>query len=116
MSGACVLGFHCSHEQQSPSTLLRIASRAAQAGFTVAMCSDHFHPWREQQGLSGFAWSGVGPALQATGMSFGTVCAPGQRYHPAVVAQAAATLSEMFPDRFWLALGSGEALNESITG
>ena len=49
-------------------------------------------------------------------MSFGTVCAPVQRYHPAVIAQAAATLSEMFPDRFWLAIGSGEALNESITG
>jgi coenzyme F420-dependent glucose-6-phosphate dehydrogenase len=49
-------------------------------------------------------------------MSFGTVCAPGQRYHPAVIAQAAATLSEMFPNRFWLAVGSGEALNESITG
>ena len=49
-------------------------------------------------------------------MSFGTICAPGQRYHPAVIAQAAATLSEMFTDRFWLAVGSGEALNESITG
>ncbi len=49
-------------------------------------------------------------------MSFGTICAPGQRYHPAVIAQAAATLSEMFKDRFWLAVGSGEALNESITG
>jgi coenzyme F420-dependent glucose-6-phosphate dehydrogenase len=49
-------------------------------------------------------------------MSFGTVCAPGQRYHPAVIAQAAATLSEMFSERFWLAVGSGEALNESITG
>jgi G6PDH family F420-dependent oxidoreductase len=49
-------------------------------------------------------------------MSFGTVCAPGQRYHPAVIAQAAATLGEMFADRFWLAVGSGEALNESITG
>lgn len=49
-------------------------------------------------------------------MSFGTVCAPGQRYHPALIAQAAATLSEMFANRFWLAVGSGEALNESITG
>jgi alkanesulfonate monooxygenase SsuD/methylene tetrahydromethanopterin reductase-like flavin-dependent oxidoreductase (luciferase family) len=49
-------------------------------------------------------------------MSFGTVCAPVQRYHPAVIAQAAATLTEMFSDRFWLAVGSGEALNESITG
>jgi coenzyme F420-dependent glucose-6-phosphate dehydrogenase len=80
------------------------------------MCSDHFHPWSERHSHSGFAWSWLGAALHATGMSFGTVCAPGQRYHPAIIAQAAATLSEMFPDRFWLALGSGEALNESITG
>ena len=54
--------------------------------------------------------------MQATSLTFGTVCAPGQRYHPAVIAQAAATLGEMYPDRLWLALGSGEALNESITG
>jgi probable non-F420 flavinoid oxidoreductase len=80
------------------------------------MCSDHFHPWTERQGQSGFAWSWLGAALQATALSFGTVCAPGQRYHPAVIAQAAATLAEMFPDRFWLAIGSGEALNEAITG
>ena len=116
MSRPCVLGFHCSHEQHPPSALLRIASRAAEAGFTAAMCSDHFHPWSERQGHSGFAWSWLGAALLATPMSFGTVCAPGQRYHPAVIAQAAATLGEMFPDRLWLAVGSGEALNESITG
>jgi G6PDH family F420-dependent oxidoreductase len=54
--------------------------------------------------------------LEGTTLSFGTVCAPGQRYHPAIVAQGAATLSTMFEERFWLALGSGEALNESITG
>ena len=76
----------------------------------------HFHPGR-RQGHSGFAWSWLGAALGTTDrMSFGTVCAPIQRYHPAVIAQAAATLAEMYPDRFWLALGSGEALNESITG
>jgi probable non-F420 flavinoid oxidoreductase len=80
------------------------------------MCSDHFHPWSERQGQSGFAWSWLGAALEATRLSFGTVCAPGQRYHPAVIAQAAATLSEMFPGRFWLAVGSGENLNEHITG
>jgi probable non-F420 flavinoid oxidoreductase len=80
------------------------------------MCSDHFAPWSSRQGNSGFAWSWLGAALQATGLSFGVVNAPGQRYHPAVVAQAAATLSEMFPGRFWLALGSGEASNEHITG
>ncbi|HEX2475410.1 MAG TPA: TIGR03557 family F420-dependent LLM class oxidoreductase, partial [Lacipirellulaceae bacterium] len=63
-----------------------------------------------------FAWSWLGAALSTTNVSFGTVCAPGQRYHPAVIAQAAATLAEMFPGRFWLAVGSGEALNEHITG
>jgi coenzyme F420-dependent glucose-6-phosphate dehydrogenase len=116
MPSACTLGFHCSHEQHPPSRLLRIATLAAEAGFVAAMCSDHFHPWSDRQGHSGFSWSWLGAALQASTMSFGTVCAPGQRYHPAVIAQAAATLSEMFPDRFWLAVGSGEALNESITG
>ena len=54
--------------------------------------------------------------MQGTPLSFGTVCAPGQRYHPAIIAQAAATLAEMYPDRFWIAVGSGEALNEAITG
>jgi probable non-F420 flavinoid oxidoreductase len=107
---------HFSHEQLPPSLLLRHAVLAAQAGFEHAMCSDHFQPFSERQGHSGFAWSWLGAALAATPMSFGTVCAPGQRYHPAIVAQAAATLGEMFPDRFWVAVGSGEAVNESITG
>lgn len=111
-----MIGFHCSHEQHSPSALLRYATLAAQAGFAHAMCSDHFAPWSARQGHSGNAWSWLGAALQATPMTFGTVCAPGQRYHPAIVAQAAATLAEMYPDRLWLALGSGEALNEAITG
>jgi probable non-F420 flavinoid oxidoreductase len=110
------IGFHCSHEQYPPSTLLKIARGAADAGFASAMCSDHFAPWTERQGHSGFAWSWLGAALEATTASWGTVCAPGQRYHPAVIAQASATLAEMYPDQFWLAIGSGEALNESITG
>jgi coenzyme F420-dependent glucose-6-phosphate dehydrogenase len=110
------LGYHCSHEQHPPSTLLRHARQAEAAGFTAAMCSDHFHPWIERQGHSGYTWSWLGAALQATRLSFGTVTAPGQRYHPAIVAQAAATLAEMYPGRFWVALGSGEALNESMTG
>src|SRR4029078_7349891 len=58
----------------------------------------------------------VEPALRATPLPCGTVCAPGQRYHPAIIAQAAATLAEMFPGRIWLAIGSGENLNEHITG
>ena len=80
------------------------------------MCSDHLRPWSERQGHSGFAWTWLGAALAVTRLSFGTVCAPGQRYHPVIVAQAAATILEMYPDRFWLAVGSGEALNECVTG
>jgi probable non-F420 flavinoid oxidoreductase len=111
-----IVGFHASHEQIAPSRLLAAVNDAEAAGFTHAMCSDHFTPWSERQGESGFAWSWLGAALQATRMPFGVVSAPGQRYHPAVIAQAAATLGELYPDRFWMALGSGEFSNEHITG
>lgn len=111
-----IIGYHCSHEQHPPSDLLRYVVAAERAGFQAAMCSDHFAPWSLSQGHSGFAWSWLGAAMQATTLTFGTVNAPGERYHPAVVAQAAATLSEMYPGRFWLSVGSGEALNEHITG
>ena len=68
------------------------------------------------QGQSAFAWSRLGAALQATRLPFGVVNAPGQRYHPAVIAQAVVgTLEAMFPGRFWVALGTGEASNEHIT-
>lgn len=110
------VGYHASHEQYPPSELLRYVGLAGEAGFGAAMCSDHFQPWSERQGHSGYAWSWLGAALATTSLSFGTVTAPGQRYHPAVVAQGAATLAELFPGRFWLALGSGEAMNEAITG
>jgi probable non-F420 flavinoid oxidoreductase len=80
------------------------------------MCSDHLAPWSERQGQSGHAWSWLGAAMQATSLPFGVVTAPGQRSHPAIVAQAIATLGELFPGRFWAALGSGEALNEHVTG
>jgi probable non-F420 flavinoid oxidoreductase len=81
-----------------------------------AMSSDHFSPWSTTQGESGFAWSWLGAAMQVTSFPFGVVTAPGQRYHPAILAQAIATLAEMAPDRLWVALGSGEASNEHITG
>lgn len=110
------IGYHASHEQFKPSTLLSYAQLAEQAGFTAVSCSDHFHPWSRQQGESGFAWSWLGAALQATTQPFGVVNAPGQRYHPAIIAQAAATLAELFPERFWMAVGTGQALNEHITG
>ena len=111
-----VIGLHCSHEQIPPSRLLAHVREAEAAGFRAAMSSDHFSPWSERQGESGFAWSFLGAALQATSLPFGVVNAPGQRYHPAIVAQAAGTLCELFPGRLWVALGTGEASNEHITG
>lgn len=110
------IGYHASHEQFAPSQLLKFVGLAEQAGFAEAKSSDHLHPWSERQGQSGFAWSWLGAALQASRFPIGVISAPGYRYHPAVLAQAAATLGEMFPGRFWLALGSGEAINEGITG
>ncbi len=108
-------GFHASHEQISPRQLLADVQHAEQAGFDMAMCSDHFSPWSSRQGHAGYTWSWLGAALATTGLELGCVSAPGQRYHPAVVAQKIATLGEMFPGRFWVALGSGEASNEHIT-
>jgi probable non-F420 flavinoid oxidoreductase len=113
---APIIGFHASHEQFRPDRLLRLAQAAGAAGFDAAMCSDHWGPWSEEQGESGFAWSWLGAALATTSLPFGVVNAPGQRYHPAIIAQAAATLNVMFPERFWIAIGSGQLLNEHITG
>lgn len=110
------IGFHASHEQFSPSRLLELVQQAEQAGFQMVLSSDHFHPWSNIQGESGYCWSWLGAAMQATGMEYGVVNAPGQRYHPAIIAQAVATLDELFPGRFWMAAGSGQALNERITG
>ncbi len=109
-------GFHASHEQVHPSALIAAVQRAEQAGFDAAMCSDHLVPWSERQGQSAFAWAWLGAALQATSLSFGVVNAPGQRYHPVIIAQAIGTLEAMYPGRFWVALGSGEAANEHVTG
>jgi probable non-F420 flavinoid oxidoreductase len=110
------IGYHASHELYSPRDLLRLVRRAEELGFPAAMCSDHFHPWTPEQGESGYAWAWLGAALQATRLPFGVVCAPGQRYHPAIVAQKAATLAQMFPERFWIAVGTGQNLNEHVTG
>ncbi|HZN43261.1 MAG TPA: TIGR03885 family FMN-dependent LLM class oxidoreductase [Actinomycetota bacterium] len=111
-----VIGFHASHEQLAPSALLGAVRSAEAAGFQAATCSDHLAPWSERQGHSGYAWSWLGAAMEATSLPFGVVTAPGQRYHPVITAQAIATLGELFPGRFWAALGSGEAMNEHVTG
>lgn len=109
-------GFHASHEQISPRQLLLDVQHAERAGFQMAMCSDHFAPWSMRQGHCGYTWSWLGAALATTDLTLGCVSAPGYRYHPAVHAQRIATLGTMFPGRFWVALGSGEAMNEHITG
>ena len=114
--GMAAIGIHASHEQIAPSALLAAMRDAEAAGFERAWCSDHFSPWSERQGESGFAWSWLGAAMQATSLPYGVVNAPGQRYHPAIVAQAAATLAELFPGRLSVALGTGEFSNEHITG
>lgn len=110
------LGYHASHEQFAPGELLDLVQLAEQAGFDAGMCSEHLFPWGRNQGHSGFSWSWLGAAMQATSLSFGLVTAPGYRYNPVITAHAAATLEQMFPGRCWVALGSGEALNEHVTG
>jgi probable non-F420 flavinoid oxidoreductase len=111
-----LIGYHASHEQHPPHRLLRDVQRAEAAGFAAVSSSDHISPWSERQGESGFAWSWLGAAMQRTSVPFGVVNAPGQRYHPAIIAQAIATLLDLAPGRLWVALGSGEASNEHITG
>lgn len=111
------IGYAAMFEQFAPSELLRFSQLAEGAGFTSVMASDHFHPWTPSQGQSGFVWSWLGALGATTKLRFGTgVTPPGPRYHPAIIAQAAATLEQLFPGRFWLGLGAGEALNEHITG
>lgn len=112
-----LIGYHASHEQFAPSTLLECVRLAEQAGFAAAISSDHLAPWGEAQGHSGFALSWLGAAMQATALPFSVVTTPiGLRYHPLLIAQAGATLAEMFPGRLSMALGSGEALNERAFG
>lgn len=111
-----LFGYHASHEQFSPRDLLRWTRLAEEVGFDCAKSSDHFHPWSERQGQSGFAWSWLGSAMEATRFPIGIISAPGYRYHPAILAQAAATVEQMYPGRLTFAVGTGEAISESITG
>jgi len=112
------IGYAAMLEQFHPTELLDYCAAAEDAGFSAGfMVSEHFHPWTPQQGQSAFAWSFMGALGARTTLPFGTaVTCPGFRYHPAVIAHAAATLGAMFPGRFWLGLGAGEALNEHVVG
>ena len=112
-----MVGYAASFEQFHPTDLLTYSQQAEQAGFGAVMASDHFHPWVPSQGHSAFVWAWMGALGATTKLRFGTgVTPPGYRYHPAVLAQAAATLEAMYPGRFYLGLGAGEALNEHIVG
>jgi coenzyme F420-dependent glucose-6-phosphate dehydrogenase len=112
------IGYAAMLEQFHPTDLLEWCPQAETAGFSAGfMVSEHFHPWTPQQGQSAFAWSFMGALGERTSLKFGTaVTCPGFRYHPAVIAHAAATLGAMYPGRFYLGLGAGEALNEHVVG
>ena len=111
-------GYKLMSETTGPKELVRNARLAEQAGFDFVSISDHFHPWLESHGHSAFAWSVLGAVAEVTqkvGITTGLTC-PIIRYHPAIVAQAAATIGVMSDGRFTLALGAGENLNEHVVG
>ena len=112
------LGYALSSEEHAPNTLVRNAQYAEEAGFGYALISDHFHPWVSKQGHNPFVWCVIGGIAEATRtLRLGTgVTCPTIRTHPAIVAQAAATAAMMMPGRFFLGVGTGEALNEHVTG
>jgi G6PDH family F420-dependent oxidoreductase len=118
MAPAPVIGLALSAEEHPPTDLVDLAVEAERSGFSFAMLSDHYLPWTSAQGQSPFAWTVLGGIAAATKtLRFGTgVTCPISRYHPTLVAQAAATVACMAGDRFWLGLGTGERLNEHVTG
>lgn len=113
-----IIGYAAALEQFHPTELLHYSALAEEHGFGGVMAADHFQPWVPQQGQSAFVWSwmaALGAMTKKVTFGPGVSC-PSFRYHPAIVAQAAATTGAMFPGRFWLGLGSGEALNEHVVG
>jgi G6PDH family F420-dependent oxidoreductase len=112
------LGYTLSGEEFDAPALVSQAERAERAGFEFASISDHFHPWVDRQGESPFAWGVLGAIAERTErieLMTGVTC-PTTRYHPAIVAQAAATAAQLLPGRFSLGVGSGENLNEHVVG
>ncbi|WIY00236.1 TIGR03557 family F420-dependent LLM class oxidoreductase [Amycolatopsis mongoliensis] len=112
------IGYTLMTEQTGPNELVRFAAGAEQAGFDFEVMSDHYSPWLAEQGHSPYAWSVLGAVTQVTDraelMTF--VTCPTMRYHPAVVAQKAATVQALSGGRFTLGLGAGENLNEHVVG
>ena len=111
------VGYAAMLEQFHPRDAVDLAVYAEAHGFSGVMAADHFQPWVPQQGQSSFVWNVLSAIGERTAGDMGPgVTAPTFRYHPAMVAQASATLAAMFPGRHWLGIGSGEALNEHIVG
>ena len=117
-SSAPRFGYTLMTEQSSPKRLVEYAAGAEEAGFDFEVMSDHYFPWLDEMGHAGYAWSILGAAAQATEriplMTY--VTCPILRYHPAVVAQKAATMQILSGGRFRLGLGAGENLNEHVVG
>ncbi|MFH9105192.1 TIGR03557 family F420-dependent LLM class oxidoreductase [Streptomyces albus] len=112
------IGYKLATEQYGPQELIRQAVAAEAAGFDFVEMSDHYHPWLDDQGHSAFTWSVLGAIAAKTeriGLVTGVTC-PSMRYHPAIVAQAAATMALVSEGRFVLGVGSGERLNEHVIG
>lgn len=110
-------GYFLSSEEYDPDSLVKQAAMAQQAGFDALWISDHFHPWLDEQGNSSFVWSVIGAISQVTDLPITTaVTCPTTRMHPAIVAQAAATAALLSKGGFSLGVGTGEALNEHVTG
>ena len=112
------IGYTLSSEEHGPGDLLLYGRIAEESGFDFLTISDHFHPWTSRQGQSPFVWSVLGGlAVKTEEIPVMTaVTCPTMRIHPAIVAQAAATTASLLPDRFTLGLGTGENLNEHVTG
>jgi G6PDH family F420-dependent oxidoreductase len=111
------VGYAAMLEQFHPTEIVELSAYAETKGFSGVMAADHFQPWVPQQGQAAFVWNVLSALGERTRGDLGPgVTAPTFRWHPAMVAQASATLAAMYPGRHWLGLGSGEALNEHITG
>ncbi|GAB3585814.1 TIGR03557 family F420-dependent LLM class oxidoreductase [Leifsonia lichenia] len=111
------IGYSAMLEQFHPRDAVELSVAAEKAGFSGVMAADHFQPWVPAQGQSAFVWNVLAALGERTVGDIGPgVTAPTFRWHPAMVAQASATLEAMYPGRHWLGLGSGEALNEHFTG
>jgi G6PDH family F420-dependent oxidoreductase len=117
MAVAPTVGYAAALEQFHPREVLELAVLAERHGFSGVMAADHFQPWVPAQGQSSFVWNVLAALGERTVGDLGPgVTAPTFRWHPAMVAQASATLAAMYPGRHWLGIGSGEALNEHVVG